>query len=166
MSLDRQRVRLPEFLRDTLESVSRVGIGRDLTFELEVSEEISSVYVDKQLIRVAISNLLINAIKYNREGGSVTLAAETSENSLTISVLDTGAGISPADQNRIFEKFFRTATAREQVQGGHGLGLTLVKQVAELHGGEIRVESALGEGSAFSIVLPKTPVLMNGPTLS
>ena len=166
VSLDRQRVRLPDFLGDTLESVSRVGKREDLTFELEVSEEICSVYIDKQLIRVAVSNLLTNAIKYNREGGSVTLTAEESENALTISVRDTGVGISAADQDRIFKKFFRTADAREQVQGGHGLGLTLVKQVAELHGGEIRVASAPGEGSAFSLVLPKTPVLMNGPTLS
>lgn len=160
VALDRQRVRLPDFLRDIQDTLSRAGMRTDLDFALDVAVEFSPIWVDKDLLRVAINNLLTNAIKYNREGGTVALSAEETSESICIRVRDAGAGISPENQRSVFEKFFRADDPAVEKVGGHGLGLTLAKQIVELHGGDITLVSTPGEGSEFSILLRKTPALL------
>lgn len=99
-------------------------------------------------------NLIDNAIKFNRRGGSVTVAWERLGNVNTISVTDTGEGIMPEHLGRIFERFYRIDRARSREIGGTGLGLAIVKHLTRLHGGEVSVRSVLSEGTTFRIELP------------
>ncbi len=94
-----------------------------------------------------------NAIKFNREDGSVRISHERGVRD-RITVTDTGDGISPEHSKRIFERFYRVDRARSREMGGTGLGLAIVKHLARAHGGEVSVESTLGEGSTFVIELP------------
>ena len=150
-ALERQRVKLRDLLQDTFTSVSRAGKGGDIQLNLELPAEMSTIFVDKDLMRIAVGNLLTNGIKYTKAGGSVALAAEEDENTIRISVRDTGVGISPEDQKHIFLKFYRSDDAEIRKLPGHGLGLPLAKSIIELHHGTLTVDSSPGEGSVFTI---------------
>jgi len=150
-ALERQRVKLRDFLRDTLTAVARAGKRNDIHFKLVLPAEMSTIVVDKDLLRIAISNLLTNAIKYTKAGGRVTLSAEEDAHAIRIIVSDTGVGISPEDQERIFLKFFRSDDEDIRKIPGHGLGLPLAKSIIELHHGTLTVESSPGEGSIFTV---------------
>ncbi len=160
LSVDRQRVKLNDLLEDALNAISRGGRGEDLQFRLRVSRDVSPVAVDKELMRVAINNLLTNAIKYNRPGGEVTLSVEESDDAIRIAVKDTGVGIPKDDLGRIFDKFFRSDDESVRAKSGHGLGLPLARQIVELHHGTLSVSSVPGEGSEFVITLTKEPGLV------
>jgi len=155
IQLKRQRVRLTDLLGDLLESVGRGGRADGIRFHLELPPELSPVLVDKDLLRVAVTNLLTNAIKYNRPGGTVTLAAEETPEALRILVRDDGLGIAAEEQQRIFDKFYRSESEEVQGRGGHGLGLALARDIIEMHQGTLEVQSTLGQGSEFAIVLTK-----------
>ncbi|HEX2680046.1 MAG TPA: ATP-binding protein, partial [Candidatus Dormibacteraeota bacterium] len=108
------------------------------------------------LIQV-VSNLVNNAVKYSPEGGTVILASRVDGSSALISVTDTGVGI-PADEiAHVFERFRRVRSGAAQSIPGTGLGLTIVKQIVEMHGGKIWVESAVGHGSSFHFTIPLAP---------
>ncbi|MDX1777029.1 MAG: PAS domain-containing sensor histidine kinase, partial [Desulfobulbales bacterium] len=154
-SLERQRVKLRDLLEDTFRAVSRAGKSDDIVFNLKLPSEMSTIFVDKGLLRIAVTNLLTNAIKYSRQGGKVTLSAEEDENAIRINVSDTGVGISPEDQKQIFHKFFRSDDEEIRKKPGHGLGLPLAKSIIELHHGKLTVESSRGEGSVFSVHFSK-----------
>ncbi len=151
----RQRVRLHDFLSDVLETGARGSGPRDLRLRLEAPQG-TTVQIDKELMRVALNNLIRNAIKYNRDGGEVVLFAEETPEQLVIGVRDTGLGIGEKDRERVFEKFYRSEDPEIQRRGGHGLGLALVREIAALHGAEVELASAPGEGSVFSIRLPRS----------
>jgi signal transduction histidine kinase len=102
----------------------------------------------------AITNLLLNAVKYTPAGGTVSVRAEPQGKSAIIEVTDTGIGIPPEEQPRIFEEFYRASNARQREPEGDGLGLSLVKRIVELHHGTIWFASAPGLGTTFHIVLP------------
>jgi len=112
-----------------------------------------TIMADRQRIEQVLVNLLDNAIKYTPSGGMVTVAATSDENQVTVSVRDTGPGISPSDQSRIFERFYRVDAGRSRDQGGTGLGLAIAKHIVQLHGGTIDVESSPGHGACFSFTL-------------
>lgn len=150
VSIDRQRVRTRELLEDCFRAVSRDDGELDLSFELTLPTAMKPIYADKQLFTVALKNLLTNAIKYNRPGGKVTLSAEELDDGLLIAVQDTGLGIREEDLDQVFEKFYRSDDDSVRKVTGHGLGLALVKEIISLHGGEIQVQSTIGEGSKFS----------------
>lgn len=151
VDIDRQRIRLRELLVDTFESASRDGRQSDLEFELDVPDTLSPIFADKQLMSIAVKNLLTNAIKYNRSGGRVGLRAVESEEGLSIEISDTGVGIPPEEVELVFDKFYRSEGETARKVAGHGLGLALVKEIVGLHGGEIQVRSELGEGSTFTL---------------
>jgi signal transduction histidine kinase len=153
MQLKRSRVRLNELLEDTFRTISNSGRGEGLVFELDLPKEMSAVYVDKDLMRIAVNNLLTNAIKYNRPAGKVSLVAEELDGVIEIRVQDTGIGISPSDRGKIFDKFFRSTDSKVREQAGHGLGLPLVKQIVQMHHGNLNMESDYGKGSTFTICL-------------
>ncbi len=113
-----------------------------------------SFYGNAPMIKTAISNLLDNAIKYNREGGKVEVDFEELVGELLINITDTGAGIPRRDLGRIFERFYRVDKARSRDTGGTGLGLSIVKHIVEFHGGQVSVKSREGEGSTFTVSLP------------
>lgn len=154
MSPERNRVRLDDLLRDAYDQALPRAEGKQLRVLLDLPRELEAVAIDKDLFRIALNNLLTNAIKYNRPGGSVTLAARNEDNDIVISVRDTGIGIAAADQGRIFDKFYRVSESEASVKrGGHGLGLYLAAQIVELHHGRIVLDSEPGVGSTFSIHL-------------
>ncbi len=158
MNLERKRVRLHDLLKDAFSSVSRIAKEKHIKFKLNVPENLSAVDIDKDLMRVAINNLLTNAVKYNRDNGEVSLTAEESNDSLTISVKDTGIGISREDQAKVFEKFFRSDDDEARQRGGQGLGLALASDIIRLHNGNITLNSAVDEGSEFIIEIKKSKV--------
>jgi signal transduction histidine kinase len=109
---------------------------------------------DEYRIKQAIFNLIDNAIKYNRPGGSVEITIQTHEQSIVIKITDTGIGIGPEDLPQIFDRFYRIDKSRSRQRGGSGLGLAIVKKIIEEHAGKISVESILGKGSTFGVILP------------
>ncbi len=155
MVIDRQRVRIGDLLEDALENVSRSEKQRGIDFQLDLQRDLPSLALDKNLFRVAINNLLTNAIKYSDENGTVVLSAEFNDDAFIIRVKDSGIGIAPEDQARIFDKFYRSETEEVRSRPGHGLGLSLVREIVALHQGSIQVESAPGKGTEFTIVLGK-----------
>ena len=115
------------------------------------------VYADGRRLEQMLTNLVDNAIKFNREGGSVTVAYEREGSRDRVSVTDTGEGIAPEHLVRIFERFYRVDRARSREMGGTGLGLAIVKHLARAHGGEATVRSVPGGGSTFTVELPSQP---------
>ena len=97
-----------------------------------------------------LDNLIDNAIKYTTDPGTITVRVFKEDDSAVLQVSDTGIGISPQYQQRVFERFYRVDKARSQSLGGTGLGLSIVKNIAEKHGGSLGVESQLGSGSTFT----------------
>jgi two-component system phosphate regulon sensor histidine kinase PhoR len=103
-----------------------------------------------------VDNLLGNAIRYTPAGGSVDVLLVRDAAGAVLAVADTGIGIPPDDLGRVFERFYRVDVARDRETGGTGLGLAIVRHVAETHGGDVSVDSTLGEGSTFVVRLPVT----------
>jgi two-component system phosphate regulon sensor histidine kinase PhoR len=109
---------------------------------------------DPLRIRQVLDNLLSNAIKYNRPGGSVTVGVSFVPNGIRVSVADTGVGLTDEEQAQLFDKFFRTQSARQSTITGSGLGMGIVRDIVRQHGGELAVASAVGVGSTFTMMLP------------
>lgn len=112
------------------------------------------IEADQALLQQAMHNLVENAIKYTETGGKVEVGCEVRPESVVVWVRDTGIGIAPVDQTRLFEKFYRVARKGQLQQRGTGLGLAIVKSIAERHGGRVWVDSQLGRGSLFSMLIP------------
>ena len=128
-------------------------ISRRLTLTTRIDDR-ARLSADPDRLRQVFINLIDNAIKYNREGGEVTISAKLEDSVLRVTVADTGIGIPTEDLPRIFERFYRADKARSRESGGTGLGLSIVKHIVESHDGQVHVESEPGRGSIFSITLP------------
>jgi two-component system sensor histidine kinase VicK len=159
---ERSRVKLDDLLRDAFNQAMPRAEAKSMTMEITVPRDMAAVSIDKDLFRIALNNLLNNAIKYSENGGRVALIAEEGENSVVITVTDSGIGIAPEDQLHVFEKFYRVREGDVNPRGGHGLGLYLASQIVELHHGRMTLASTLGTGSQFAIHLKKMPALMQG----
>ena len=113
------------------------------------------------LLEQAIVNLLDNAVSYSNRLGTVWITAQGGEGEVRIDVRDEGIGIAPEHVSRIFERFYRTDRARDRASGGTGLGLAIVKHIVQIHGGQVDVTSKVGQGSTFSLRLPKPTTSLN-----
>lgn len=144
-----------EFIENTFK-IATSQKKRDVDYEIILPDKISPVNIDKEFMGIALINLIGNAIKYTPEHGRVTLRIEEDqeEGKIMIHVIDTGIGISEEDIPQVFEKFYRSPDEKVREIPGHGLGLSITKQIVELHDGEIKIISKKGEGSQFSIILP------------
>jgi PAS domain S-box-containing protein len=151
LKVEKQRTRLQELLRDAFQHVSQSDRAKNQSFKINVPPELSTVAVDKDLLRIAINNLLVNAIKYTPAGGQIMLSAVETDSSIEIRVTDNGIGIAAEDQDKIFDKFYRVGSEEVREIGGHGLGLPLAKEIIELHRGQLSVRSEPGKGSEFVI---------------
>jgi len=127
---------------------------KEIKFNSRISADIPYIAIDKSAIELAINNLLDNAIKFSSEKIVVDVIVVRDENNLFLKVSDNGIGIPKEEQNKIFEKFYRGENAHNHTSTGTGLGLTLVRQIVEDHGGEVSVESEVGRGSTFTLILP------------
>lgn len=126
-----------------------------LSLSVEVAPKDLQVHAEAASLERALSNLVDNAVKYNRKNGTVSVTARRHPEGVAIAVRDTGAGIPAQDLGRIFERFYRADKSRSRESGGSGLGLSIAKHIVERHGGRIEVESAPGQGSTFTIILPR-----------
>ena len=124
--------------------------------KLELTDANPLVQADQEAIKTIVQNLLLNAIHYTPAGGSVTLATTIEQDLAIIKVIDTGIGIAPDQQLRIFERFYRVDRARSRDKGGTGLGLSIVKHLTQAFNGSVTLESAVGKGSKFSVRFPRT----------
>jgi signal transduction histidine kinase len=120
------------------------------------------IYADQTRLEQILNNLVKNAVKFT-DSGTITLSTERQDDSLRLSVADTGIGIAAADQERIWERFFKVDRGRSRKNIGSGLGLAIVRELVELHGGEIGLQSEVGQGTTFHILLPGAEAGGNAP---
>jgi signal transduction histidine kinase len=151
--LERVPVDLAEVIRLVVAELVPRAEGRDIEFDIDVpdSAPVAGVPADLEAI---VKNLVSNAVKYNRDGGTVRVSLRTQDAARVLRVEDTGIGMRQQDLPRVFERFYRVDTARSRETGGTGLGLSIVRHAVERHGGSVKVESSLGEGSTFIVTLP------------
>lgn len=146
-------VPLEGIIRDTLETLGGQISDKKMNLHLNLPMDIPQMRGNPIRLRQMLDNLIGNAIKYTPEGGEITIDVEAQNDQVILRISDTGPGIPPADQLHIFEKFYRASNVPKGV-GGSGLGLSIVKSIVENHQGRIWVESLLGQGSTFTVVLP------------
>jgi two-component system phosphate regulon sensor histidine kinase PhoR len=153
VSIHISSVRLRSHVDEVFASLSKKAARRDVKLINEVPAN-TVLGADPVRLEQMLTNLIDNAVKFNREGGTVTVSHTYKDAREVIAVADTGEGILSEHLQRIFERFYRTDRARSREIGGTGLGLAIVKHLARLHGGEVSVESAPGRGATFFIELP------------
>jgi two-component system phosphate regulon sensor histidine kinase PhoR len=155
VAVNKESQSLNQILQEAVEVLRPAAEQKKITLVAELSPLYLGVLADRDTLLQAIINLLSNAVKYTRESGTVTLRSRASESSVEFEVQDTGVGLSEEDTHKVFEKFYRVKKDKDMA-AGTGLGLPLVKHIVEdIHRGQIAVRSTLGEGSAFSVVLPQ-----------
>jgi two-component system phosphate regulon sensor histidine kinase PhoR len=145
---------LTGLINDAVAEVKRLADKRKISLRVDIGKDIPAVMADRDQIRQVLINLLDNAIKFNKDGGSIIVSVRSESAYQWVSVEDTGVGIPSQDLARVSERFYRVDKARSRDMGGTGLGLSIVKHIVEAHGGTIRVQSDLGKGSTFSFSLP------------
>jgi signal transduction histidine kinase len=154
MRLRRQRVDLCQLVRETSNLYEDVADERKVTVRCELPESCEAL-VDRNRIRQVFANLLDNAIKYTPAAGSVTISLRQEPDRAVVKFRDTGVGIAPEEQDKIWLRLYRGDKSRSQ--RGLGLGLSLVRAVVQAHRGKVSVASKINEGSEFTVILPRAP---------
>jgi signal transduction histidine kinase len=145
-------VRLRRMVADVVALIESRKANSDISFSTSIPDSIL-VQADRTRLEQILYNLIDNAVKFNRPGGSVTISAEEKAGRMTISIEDTGTGIAASDLPRVFERLFRGDRSRSRKTEGTGLGLAIVKHLVHAHGGELSVVSELGKGSRFTFTI-------------
>lgn len=153
--MERVRIDLYATCERVIASLQPAAAAKDVRFDLSGIH--STIIGAEQIVDEIVYNLCDNAIKYNREAGTVTVSVTEREDKVVLSVGDTGIGISEEEQSRVFERFYRVDKSHSKEIGGTGLGLSIVKHGAAYHEAKIELESKIGEGTEFRILFPKTP---------
>jgi signal transduction histidine kinase len=151
--LEKTRVDLLELVRAVSGNMSAEAAKKMLS--LSVGGESAVVFADRERMAQVVTNLLSNAIKYTPEGGHIRAEVTDAAANGVISVRDNGIGISERELPLVFERFYRTDASRSRKTGGAGIGLTIARSITAAHGGAISAESREGEGSCFTVVIPK-----------
>jgi signal transduction histidine kinase/DNA-binding response OmpR family regulator len=149
MELDLTTFSLPAVLEHGLTMIRERATNHGISLGLDVAPDVGEINADERKVKQVVFNLLSNAVKFTPDGGRIDLSARCANGEIEVAVSDTGIGIAPEDQERVFEEF-QQAGQRE----GSGLGLALSRSFIELHGGRIRLQSELGVGSTFAFTLP------------
>jgi len=153
LRMDRRPVNLAQLIEEVSGQARILAEARSVNLRLGPVESVSA-QGDHAHLRRLLLNLVDNAIKYTPPSGHVTISLQSEGGWASIRVEDTGIGIPPEDQARIFQRFYRSAGARLRGEGGAGLGLCIARSIAEAHGGRIELESTPGRGSTFTVFLP------------
>ncbi len=148
-----EQVSLYKIIQSAARSMEYPLSQQGFSLEVKTEEGLPDICVDRDAIEQAVLNLLHNAMKYSGESRDIDLRLKKKESHAVIQVIDQGIGIDPQEQKRIFEKFYRIPSPENERIVGTGLGLALVSHIVEAHGGYLKLASALGEGSTFSIYL-------------
>ncbi|MDP9481017.1 MAG: ATP-binding protein [Actinomycetota bacterium] len=145
-------------LMTVLSRMRRVARKKEITLQWKRFGKAAQYIVrgDETQLTSMFTNLIDNAVKYTPPGGRVEVIGGSEDSEIVIRIADTGIGIPEGKLSRIFERFYRVDRARSKATGGTGLGLSIVRHVAENHGGRVTVESTPGEGSTFTVHLPRT----------
>ena len=165
LELELSSVGIEYLCKSSLNFVKQIANQKNIQLKLSINHSIKMITVDERRMRQALINLLSNAVKFTPKGGKICLEVKLQEREATeltsecsyamiFSIIDTGIGISPEDISNLFQAFVQIDSSLNRQYAGTGLGLTLVKQLVEMHGGCVSVASQVGEGSSFSIVLP------------
>jgi signal transduction histidine kinase len=179
MNLDLEKVNIPILVESSLSIIKEKAYNHSIQLKLDVENDVGDMYVDTRKFKQIIYNLLSNAVKFTPDGGMVTISAyrvhglpldtltddledgvsaknddDTAEDLLELTVADTGIGISEEDLKKLFQPFQQADSSTTRKYEGTGLGLTMVKRLAELHGGSISVTSELDKGSCFIVCIP------------
>ena len=159
----KERFPLLDLLSSAVSVCRQKAKNKNMEIEVDCSPE-PSVLAHPVLLEQAVTNLIGNAVKYTPEGTKISVKGYSRDNQIIIEVTDQGHGIPLADQERIFERFYRVDKARSRDMGGTGLGLSIAKHIAQVHGGTVSLDSREGEGCTFTITLPgeapKAPSLL------
>lgn len=143
---------LDEQIRRVIVALQPQWSARRINFDLQLTA--ATLTADYDLLSQVWTNLLGNSIKFSGDGGVISVHTKQDNKSVTVRVSDTGIGVAPEDQKRIFERFFKADRSHSNKYNGSGMGLAIVKQIVLLHQGDIRVESELGAGTSFIVTLP------------
>ena len=147
---EKENVNITELSRDVARRLKMSADKKNV--KIGISGEDISVYGVRKILDEMIFNLCDNAVKYNKEGGTVEIRVKKEDGKTVLSVRDTGIGIAPSQQSRVFERFYRVDKSRSKAEGGTGLGLSIVKHGAMYHGAEIKLTSTLGEGTEVTVI--------------
>ena len=142
-----------DLIEECLHSARALALNKHLSLNFESSDE-GAFRGDEDLLRRMVINLLDNAIKYTPDGGAVSVKLWREGGRINLRVADNGIGIPAESAARVFERFYRVDKARSRAEGGSGLGLPIVKWIAEAHHGSVSLESAPEHGSSFTVSLP------------
>jgi signal transduction histidine kinase len=159
MELEPAEFDLPQAIDNALVLVRERALRRGITLEQSIDPRLGEIKGDERKIKQVLLNLLSNAVKFTPEGGRIDVRAVRADGAAEISVADTGVGIAPEDHATVFEEFRQVGSDYARKHEGTGLGLALARKFVELHGGTIRVESQVGQGSTFTFTIPVTPWL-------
>lgn len=154
LDLEFYPVGVPELIERCAETTLLKASRKHIALEIDVPPALPDVRGDPALLHDVLQNLLDNAVQYTSAGGHIRVSAATEKREAVITVADTGIGIPLADQERIFERFYRVDAARSREAGGTGLGLSIARHIVEAHGGRLWVESEVGAGSKFFFSIP------------
>jgi signal transduction histidine kinase len=157
ITLERESMHVEELVHQAVDAARPAATEKDIEITLDL-DGLGELYADRARLAQVIDNLISNALKFTEPGGHVCVRTSRQADMGVIEVSDDGMGMSAEDQDRLFERFFRTASATDQAIQGTGLGLAIVKAIVEAHQGIITVESVEGEGTVFRIELPLTTI--------
>lgn len=148
-----KNINLCEIAAQSIETLQPLAIQKDVDVHLSCYEKVQ-LKADEQELEIIFNNLISNALKYNKQGGRVDINISQENKKIVLSVQDTGIGMDPEDTKRLFEDFVRIKSDQTKNISGSGLGLSIVKKILEFYNAEIKVDSAIGKGSCFSIYFP------------
>lgn len=151
-------VYLERLIEDNIILLEGLAAQKRLRIHLDIAPDLSSVEGDPQMLNNVITNLLTNAIKYNKPDGEIFITVSNDSNMVRVTIQDTGIGIAEQDLPRIFDRFYRAKHRTSEKIEGTGLGLAIVKTVVQRHGGQVYATSTVGVGSTFSFTLPRLDV--------
>jgi signal transduction histidine kinase len=150
---DFEKTDMAEMCRDVVSRFQEQVDPQEFTIESEIGEDLPNIVADKEALPRALFNLLDNAVKYSGDSRKIKFRAWSDQSNIWLKVEDEGIGISKDDQEKVFEKFYRSGDIQNSTIKGSGIGLTLVSHIAKAHGGEVLLESELGKGTEVTIQL-------------